>query len=43
VTIASEVAVAHGGTLTIEDSPLGGARVTMTFADAPPGAGARQR
>jgi two-component system sensor histidine kinase PrrB len=31
LTIAAEVAAAHGGTIAIDTSPLGGARVTLTF------------
>jgi two-component system sensor histidine kinase PrrB len=32
LAIAREVAAAHGGSVEITDSPLGGARVTLTFA-----------
>lgn len=32
LSICEQVAVAHGGRLNISDSPLGGARVTLTFA-----------
>jgi signal transduction histidine kinase len=31
LAVASDVAAAHGGALTIGDSPLGGARVTITL------------
>lgn len=34
LSICEQVAAAHGGTLTITDSPLGGARVVLTFAPA---------
>jgi signal transduction histidine kinase len=36
LAVASDVAAAHGGALAIGDSPLGGARVTLRLADAPP-------
>ena len=39
LTIARQVALAHGGSLTIGDSPLGGARLTLTLAPLPAGAG----
>jgi two-component system sensor histidine kinase PrrB len=32
LAIAREVAVAHGGSVELSDGPLGGARVTLTFA-----------
>ena len=31
LAVAADVVAAHGGTLHIADSPLGGARVTLTF------------
>ena len=37
LAIARQVAVAHGGSLTIGDSPLGGARLTLRLAPLPPG------
>lgn len=42
LAIARQVALAHGGAIVIDDSPLGGARVTLSFAgeaeSVPPGA-----
>jgi signal transduction histidine kinase len=35
LAVASDVATAHGGGLTISDSPLGGARVTITLPVSP--------
>ncbi len=32
LAIAQQVAIAHGGSVTIGDSPLGGARVVLTLA-----------
>ncbi len=34
LAVAADVVAAHGGRLLIDESPLGGARVTLTLADA---------
>jgi signal transduction histidine kinase len=34
LAIAQQVALAHGGSVTIESSPLGGARVVLSLAPA---------